>query len=70
MRAAPIGVDRPAEGEAGGVWDAVDDRPGLDLEERHATERWCVEGPPHRALLEQHWGGRRTGFAAIGRFGA
>src|SRR6516225_1556692 len=61
MATSSVGIYRPAEGDAGGVGHAVDDRPGLDLEERHAAERRGVERPRHRALLEQY---RRAGPGA------
>src|SRR6516165_9743455 len=68
-----IGINGPAERETDGVGHPVDDRPGLYLEERHAAEGRRVEGPGHRALLEQHrrrWRGRlflrwRTGPQCI-----
>src|ERR1700728_2477104 len=53
MAAAPVGVDGPAEGHPGRFGDLVDDRTGLDLEERDATEAWCVEGPGDGTALEQ-----------------
>src|SRR5215472_2818721 len=67
MATSPIGINSPAERELDGVGDPVDDRLGLDLEERHAAEAWGVEGPGHRALLEQH---RRRchGRVSVGRW--
>ena len=38
MRASPIRVDRPAEGEHRRLGDLVDDRAGVDVEELHAAE--------------------------------
>src|SRR5215467_15790100 len=54
MATSTIGINSPAEREAGGVGYPVDDRPGLYLEERHAAEARRVESAGHRALLEQH----------------
>ena len=32
MGASAVGVDRPPEGHAGGLWHLVDDPPGVDVE--------------------------------------
>ena len=59
MTAAPVGVDGPAERDAGRLGHPVEDAPGVYLEEGHAAERGGVEGAGHRAPLEQ--GGGRAG---------
>jgi hypothetical protein len=47
-----VWIDRPAERDVRRFGDAIDDRLGAHLVERHALELRRVEGPHHRALLE------------------
>ena len=58
MATSTIGINSPAERDAGGVGHPVDHAARVHLEERHAPEAGGVERPGDRAPLEQCGRGR------------
>ena len=63
MATSTIGINSPAERDAGGVGHPVDHAAGVHLEERHAAEARGVERPGDGAALEQRGRGRARAAA-------